>query len=73
MFLTSTLMNDTTAIFCSTWASEDHYYAVCTEKRIKVRPKSVSYRQDQKGTAERQKAVSFVSFFITTIHITREI
>lgn len=58
MFLTSTVMNDTTAIFCDTCASEDHYHAVCTEKMLldaKVLPKAVSYSQDQKETAEKQK------------------
>lgn len=40
---------------------------------VKVLPKSVSYSQDQKGAAEKKKAVSSVSFFITTIHILEEI
>lgn len=60
-------MNDTTAIFCDTGASEDHYHPVCTEKfllNVEVLPKAASYSQDQKGTAEKQKAVSSVSFLL---------
>lgn len=67
MFLTSAVMNDTTAIFCDTGASEDHYHPVCTEKfllNVGVLPKAASYSQDQKGTAEKQKAVSSVSFLL---------
>lgn len=70
-------MNDTIAISFDTCASEDHYHAARTEKKkklnVKVLPKSVSYSQDQKGAAEKKKAVSSVSFFITTIHILEEI
>lgn len=76
MFLTSTIMNDTTAIYCDTCASEDHYHAVCTEKffeTLKYYTKPVSHSQDQKGTAGKQKAVSSVSFSITPIHILEDI
>lgn len=73
MCLTSTVINDTTAIFCDTCASEDHYHAVCTEKKnknVKVLPKPASYSQDKKGTAEKQKAVSSVYLPVSLLQYT---